>query len=66
MTKTEIENVLWTAAGNSQGETVQADAGVLRQMRDLGLIGSNNGLTRKGSIARERMVNAAQAAAFGF
>lgn len=61
MTQDEINEVLWTAHSNAQGQPVQGTDTQLAQMREAGLIGTNNGLTRKGSIARERMVNAAQA-----
>jgi len=63
--KTHIANALWTANSNRQGETVQAIASVRREMQEIGLIGPGGGLTRSGSIARERLVNAAQDKAFG-
>lgn len=35
------------------------------ELHEAGLIGANDGLTRKGSITRERLVRAALDAAFG-
>ena len=48
-----------------QGSTVLTDnIAVEDELRDLGLIGPGAGLTRKGSIARERLMRAAEDAAF--
>lgn len=65
MTKDEIDGILWTAKGNAQGSTVAAAPDEIRELQEIGLLGRSKGLTRKGSIARERMVNAAQDKAFG-
>jgi len=49
-----------------QGSTVTGiDLATEDELRDLGLVGPGAGLTRKGSIARERVMRAAEDAAFG-
>lgn len=65
MMKTQIESALLTAISNAQGSVVTAPRGVLQIMKDMDLIGSNHGLTRQGSIMRERVMNAQLDKAFG-
>lgn len=62
----EAQDTLWTATSNALGAEVTGgtDAGWV-ELAEIGYIGPNRGLTRKGSIARERMVNVAQDKAFG-
>lgn len=50
---------------NRQGEVVQGSAAVLDELFGAGLVGQGNGLTRRGTIARERLATAALEAAFG-
>lgn len=50
---------------NRQGATVRADGLTLSELAVKGLIGSDNGLTRKGSIVREQTVAEALDRAFG-
>lgn len=51
-------------AHRSQGSPIIADPNTLAELSQLGLIGTGHGLTRKGTIVRERAVNAALDAAF--
>ncbi len=57
----EAQAVLISAGTNRQGAKIFV-AGVpmsaLCELRDAGLIGKDSGLTRKGSIVRERLVSA--------
>lgn len=55
---------LINAASNRQGAKVTADPVVVTELFDLGLVGIGDGLTRKGTIARERLVTAVLDAAF--
>lgn len=52
-------------ASARQGSQVKADTAVAGELAAAGLIGTQDGLTRKGTIVRERLVNAALDAAFG-
>lgn len=61
----KAQDALWGAPSNRQGVRAQGDVRGLVELAELGYVGKDNGLTRKGSIARERMVNAAQDKAFG-
>lgn len=56
---------LINAGTNRQGALVRCDAATQWELQDAGLIGPEYGLTRKGSIARERAVNEALDKAFG-
>jgi hypothetical protein len=62
--RTHIASALLSASSNRQGTPVPAIAKVQREMQELGLVGPDGGLTRSGSIARERAMNAALDAAF--
>lgn len=48
-----------------QGAEVKADVLVISELAQADLIGPENGLTRKGTIARERAVRQAEDLAFG-
>lgn len=56
---------LINAGTNRQGARAQGDVRGLAELAELGYVGKDNGLTRKGSIARERAVTAMLAKAFG-
>ncbi len=58
------ESALIAAKCNRQGTVVTADAVVITELFDQGLVGAGDGLTRKGTIARERLVLAREEAAF--
>jgi hypothetical protein len=60
-----MKNALIDAGTNRVGAKPYGPAGVLADLRHAGLTGPTGGLTRKGSIARERAVSEAQAKAFG-
>jgi hypothetical protein len=66
MTKTEIEAALTSGRGTHQGVALAglSDA-AMREMRDLGYVGKDGGLTRKGSLLAGRLRTAALEAAFG-
>lgn len=56
---------LINANGSHQGAEVPVTTLAAEfELQDAGLIGKGNGLTRKGTIVRERLVNAALEAAF--
>jgi hypothetical protein len=59
------KDALINAGTNRQGARVQAPLDVKWELENLGLIGRGTGLTRKGTIARERAVNEALDKAFG-
>jgi len=61
---TTAEDRLATAAGSAQGATVRKGPGCEELKRE-GLIGFNFGLTRKGSILKEKRDREALNAAFG-
>lgn len=64
-TRTDAD-ALRDTANHHQGSRVHAaDADHDRQLRRQGLTGPRGGLTRRGSIAAERLRNAALDAAFG-
>jgi hypothetical protein len=65
MMKTEIERALTSGVNTRQGTVVVVPRALAPAMRDLGLIGENNGLTRQGSILAGRLRDAALEAAFG-
>lgn len=58
------KDMLIDAGTNRQGTSVTGPATVRAELAALGLIGQAGGLTRKGSIARERLVNEMLDAAF--
>lgn len=63
----DMKTALINAGTNRQGAKVWAGNSLtMARLAGAGLIGKDCGLTRKGTIARERAVNEAQAAAFGF
>lgn len=43
---------------SAQGATVTGDAEIIKELREAGIIGPKDGLTRTGSIRRERIVSA--------
>jgi hypothetical protein len=55
---------LINAGTNRQGAAIKADDATLAELVKLNLIGPERGLTRKGTIERERAMNAALDAAF--
>lgn len=58
-------SALIAAESRRQGARVTATALVLSELATVELIGRGDGLTRKGTIARERLVREAEDAAFG-
>lgn len=54
----EAKTALINTGTNRQGAKVHAGP-ALQEMKDLGLVGQDGGLTRKGSIVREREMEAA-------
>lgn len=59
MMQNEVETALTSASGWHVGAIVPAQSrGVTQWMRESGLIGENNGLTRAGSIAAESLQRA--------
>lgn len=61
------QELLISIGTNRQGAKLNAPTApvaVRLELRDAGLIGKDSGLTRKGSIARERLVSAALDEAF--
>ena len=65
MMKTHIKSALMAAASNRQGTPVPAIDRVRREMQEIGLVGPDGGLTRQGSIERERIMSAELDRAFG-
>jgi hypothetical protein len=65
MMKTEIEAALTSGVNTRQGTVVVVPRALVPVMRDLGLIGDNNGLTRQGSILAEELRDKMLMAAFG-
>jgi hypothetical protein len=63
----EAAEALFNVGTNRQGATIahNTPAVVVAELRTAGLIGFNLGLTRRGTIARERISNALLDAAFG-
>lgn len=59
------KDALINAGTNRQGAKVQGSAEALAELAVAGLIGPEHGLTRKGTIARERAEDEAFAKAFG-
>lgn len=59
------KKVLINAPGRQGGKVLLPEGPLLRQLKADGLVGKDGGLTRKGTIVRERLVNAALDAAFG-
>jgi hypothetical protein len=65
MMKAEIQSALLASTGTHIGAKVPAQSrGITQIMRDLGLVGSDNGLTRAGSIQATAARRAAEDAAF--
>lgn len=65
MMKAEIEAALTSGVNTRQGTVVVAAGGLAGVMREAGLIGEGNGLTRRGSILAERLRAEALDRAFG-
>lgn len=59
-------SALIAAESRRQGAKVTADAVVVTELFDLGLVAKGDGLTRKGTIAREKLIREAEEAAFSF
>ncbi len=59
------EKALINVGTNRQGAVVQGDLGALLELQDEGLIGQNLGLTRMGTIVRQRLMTAELDKAFG-
>lgn len=60
------KTALINAGSNAQGTKVCANTReVVAELKDAGLIGIQGGLTRKGTIAREKLVNAKLDEMFG-
>lgn len=62
------QEALITAGTNRQGATIShiTDRATVMELQLLGLIGEGRGLTRKGTIVRQRLMDAAMEMAFGF
>jgi hypothetical protein len=58
------KSALLAAKSNRQGEVTGAVGPTMRELFDAGLIGEDGGLTRKGTIVREKLLSAALDAAF--
>lgn len=58
-------SALLAAQSRRQGAKVTADPVVVTELFDLGLVAKGDGLTRKGTIAREKLQAQALEAAFG-
>lgn len=59
------KTALINASSSRQGTKITADAVVVTELFDAGLVGLSDGLTARGTIARDRLVSAALEAAFG-
>jgi hypothetical protein len=59
------KDALINAGTNRQGAQVGGVREVMCELVDLRMVGQHGGLTRKGTIARERAVNEAHDKAFG-
>lgn len=59
-------SALLAAQSRRQGAKVTADPVVVTELFDLGLVGAGDGLTRTGTIAREKLLREAEDAAFSF
>lgn len=64
---TTAKTVLLSAGTNRQGARTYPleNQAVRQELLSAGLIGDNDGLTRKGTIAREKILAAMEEAAFG-
>ena len=60
------KTALITARSRRQGAKVTADPVVVTELFDRGLVGPGDGLTRTGTIVRQRLLREAEDAAFGF
>lgn len=60
---TDANNSTGRLPVNAHGKDM-TDADTIRELRDAGMIGANNGLTMRGRIARDRITEAALDAAF--
>jgi len=58
------QQALINASSSRQGTKVTADAVVITELFDQGLVGLNDGLSTRGTIVRDRLVSAALEAAF--
>lgn len=54
----KMQTALINAEHGGQGAKVSADAITLQKLESAKLIGSGDGLTRKGTIERERLISA--------
>jgi hypothetical protein len=61
----EMRSALINAEHAGQGAKVSADAITLLKLETAGLIGKNDGMTRKGTIERERLLTATFDELFG-
>lgn len=62
---TAAAEALINCGTNRQGTPVQANGWVTDELRAAGLVGPNAGLTRKGTVYRERLVDETLDKAFG-
>lgn len=62
----DAENALIDVGTNRQGATINStvDSVTVRELQDAGLIGDGYGLTRRGTIVRQRLVDAVLDALF--
>jgi hypothetical protein len=63
--QTALINAGSSRVGVQVGDYRLSGAEVFEELKNAGLIGDNDGLTRQGSIVREKLVAAALDAAFG-
>lgn len=61
----QAASALIGATSRKQGQKVTADVGTEWELIDAGLIGKGGGLTRKGTIERERAMRKLEDEAFG-
>lgn len=59
------QSALVNAKSSKQGTPTGAHGSARQELSDLGIIGKDGGLTRKGSIVREALIEVRLDAAFG-
>lgn len=59
------KSALINTPSGQQGAQVKGNHKVIDELEALGLLGARNGLTRKGTIQREKAMRAAEDEAFG-
>lgn len=64
MNTENINSILMRASSNRVGAPVATTSSERRLLQEIGVIGPDGGLTRQGTIARERAMRAAEDAAF--